>query len=110
MRTLSGSMLKREKGSAQREPRPGTRLRTLWDLLQANRGAPVDIPPELYAHARPLRYLRDQYGLDIRIASKTRIAGKTGPHGTRCWILAGEWIEDEYRDYIAERLERTERK
>jgi hypothetical protein len=92
MRLTSAARAKENvNGRSQRAgPQMGTKLREVHDFFLHNRGIPVKWSwagggGQLYA-------LQDFYGLDIR-----RIR-----HGV--WVLAGEWIGDEYRDYIAQRV------
>jgi len=71
-------------------PTEGTKIRAVFDLFMANKGIPVH-----YKAAKgevQLYYLRDFYGLDIR---------RVGPQR---FVLAGEWFDTVYIDYIADRL------
>lgn len=80
-------------------PRSGTRLRRLYDLLQANKGAAVVVEYGGPALGCDVRCLTDFYGLDVRVARQ----GYRERRST--YILAGEWFGRVYIDYIAERLE-----
>jgi hypothetical protein len=79
-------------------PREGTKLRELYDLLQANRGKPVKVALSKFCgYQHGIDQLRDFYGLDIR---KVRQG---------VWLLAGEWFGATYRDYVADRFAKLER-
>jgi hypothetical protein len=89
--------------ATQLRPREGTKLRALYDYLMAHKGEPLHVRLTLFngdKQAARLGILRDFYGLDIR---------RLGP-GYGRWVLAGEWFGTAYRDYIADRLAREERK
>lgn len=81
-------------------PRPGTILRELWDLLHVYRAESVEISSKRF-NGGNLMLLRDFYGLDIRKVTKGRPPK---------YMLVGEWIGSRYVDYVAERIERFERK
>src|SRR5882672_1027113 len=106
----AGSLKGTAHNPLQRMPRPGTRLRELWDLLHLYRG-------EVFVDDLTMRYCRgsmDQlryfYGLDIRNLGATSRNGRGKGRGPSRWVLAGEWIGPKYVDYIAERLDRSDRK
>lgn len=83
-------------------PAGGSVARRVYDLLMQNKGIPIDVSLTAIAagsrksHGRVLEDLRDFYGLDIRRIQNRR------------WVLAGEWFGKDYRDYIAEHLEKLE--
>lgn len=83
------------------KPREGSRLRAIYDALQSNKGAPV----EIHLDGNELRQLSDFYGLDIR--NVRRGFHREGCQGWRepAHLLAGEWFGRVYIDYVAERLE-----
>jgi hypothetical protein len=89
MRTLSANAASRRKRGAppNRIPREGTRLREIWDLLQANRGVVVTL--NLTKDSAAIEQLRSFYGLDLR-----RILHN------KHWCLCGEWIDGKYIDYV----------
>ena len=94
MRTLSASEAKgRSKAHNNLIPKPNTKLRQVYDLLQNNKGRVVDTS-ELDRTAKQYLsgILPDYYGLDIRRMAKHR----------HC--LVGEWFGRQYVDYVAERL------
>lgn len=77
-----------------RTPRPGTRIRRMYDLLAAHKGRVINAPLTMFEggtrhrnRAHEIEALRDQYGLDIRKLGQAR------------WILAGEWSGRNYIDY-----------
>ena len=78
------------------EPRPGTKIREIYDLFWANRGRPIKWigcnQTEYMHHSSRLEYLKSSYGLDIR-----RLRNGT-------WILAGEWVGKGYVDYTVDVL------
>lgn len=92
MRIESPSQAKRPRTKPlQKVPREGTKLRELYDVLEANKGIAVKLGGSIQG-GRRMADLTDYYGLDVRCAGR----------GT--WILAGEWFGTEYVDYIARRL------
>lgn len=105
MRTTSAAWIKGKSRGLQvlqKIPRPGTRLREIYDLFYDNRGIPVHFST---SHKDPkmnngtnLIQLRDLYGMDIRRLKKNT------------YILAGEWFDTEYKDYIAERMNEAKSK
>jgi len=111
MRTASAAALKhRANPPAPRAPRPGTRLRRLYDVLQASRGLPCRLDAAALGYPRrtdlgsDMRALTDFYGLDIRLLHHNgHPDGRGRAPGT--WVLAGEYIGPAYRDYIAQRLQ-----
>lgn len=94
MRVESVSEAKGTGHALQRMPREGSKIRALYDFLEARKGIPIDIALTVAApnFRGDIEKLRDFYGLDIRKISYGR------------WVLAGEWFGTEYRDYIAEHL------
>lgn len=102
MRIEPPSRIKRIHGGAshggppvQDIPREGTKLRSLYDVFQANKGIVIAGGFGDRRISRKMEDLRDYYGLDIR-----RI--RNGH-----WVLAGEWFGLKYVDYIAERLNKN---
>lgn len=86
-----------------RAPREGTRLRECYDLLQANKGIPVEWRRGL-VDSTAVIYLSDYYGLDIRLLQK----GDSRTGRKPLYVLAGEWFGKVYVDYIAEQVARNE--
>ncbi len=92
MRTLSANQAKRFKNTVGHLPRPNSKLRTLYDKLQANRGKIVELHNLTETeHTYLTLQLPDFYGLDLRSFGRGR------------WCLCGEWFGTHYVDYIAER-------
>lgn len=100
---LSVSQLKAKKGRGiktwhQKEPRPGTRTRRVYDRFMRLKGIPItgsitEITGSGGGSAKAIiEHLNNTYGLDIRYLYN----GK--------WVLAGEWFGTEYVDYIARRI------
>lgn len=76
-------------------PRPGTRLRRLYNFLMANKGNVLyDLNKFEGVHIgnNQITQLRDFYGLDIRRLEKN------------AWVFAGEWFGGTYADYVADQL------
>lgn len=91
------------------EPTPGTRIRRLWDKLQANRGLMVELTDLGYHRSttgthlnHDLERLRDSWGLDIRVKRRGGIKGRRGQLPA-LYCLVGEWDGKVYIDYVAER-------
>ena len=82
----------------QKIPRPGTKLRELYDLFQMNKGIVIEEPLTMRYNYTYFIFLRDFYGLDIRKIGEVH---KGRGRGTGRWILAGEWFGANYVDYIA---------
>lgn len=101
MRIASVAQIKR---SATRkfdpEPQPGTKLRELWDLLQANRGVPVPVIGDRDRTADMLRKLDITFGLDI-----VTVRPQSKHSGARQVMLVGEWFGRKYVDYRGARRE-----
>lgn len=103
MRLESAAAAKSGFGPTRLVPREGTRLRRMYDLLQANKGLPIDIYLACFEGVKPgvaganIEQLQDFYGLDIRKIKYGR------------WVLAGEWFGKVYVDYIADRLREADR-
>ena len=93
MRTNSASSFKQDGTSriVRKLPKSGTKLRGVFDLFQANRGVPIGFASHSHSN-KQVAQLTDFYGLDLRRLSY----GK--------WVLAGEWIDGKYIDYIAEHI------
>jgi hypothetical protein len=108
MRTESAACAKRAGKVNQRVPRPGTRLRELYDLFHVYRGE-----PRPFILTRCDRILMEQlslfYGLDIRNLGPTKNQIPGSGRGPSIWVLAGEWFGRHYVDYIAERIEKLEK-
>lgn len=86
----------------QEKPREGSRLRQIYDVLQANKGAPVEIESTKKSPIGiQLVQLENFYGLDVRCVrnGSCRVGRKS------TYILAGEWFGRVYVDYIAQRIE-----
>ena len=99
MRCLSAARALRKKTRTIHEvPRDGSELRRIYDLLQANKGKPVEL-----GDVRPWEIipLEDFYGLDIRKVGRKSF--KTGAPSLH--LLAGEWFGRVYIDYVAERMD-----
>lgn len=79
-------------------PREGTRTRQVYDLLQANKGRPVDVGMRGPKLSSTIRNLEDFYGLDIRWLQNG--SSRTGRQ--TLYMLAGEWFGRVYIDYVAE--------
>ncbi len=93
--TSVGRLRGRSSNHYQAEPRPGTRLRVAWDLLQAHRGQLISYP----FRSEIIKNLRHSYGLDVR------------NYGYHEWCLVGEWLADAtYVDYVAQRAHEGEPK
>lgn len=83
-------------------PREGSQLRWIYDLLQENKGRPVEIESTKKAPIGPqLVQLENIYGLDVRHVRNG--SSRTGRKST--YLLAGEWFGRVYVDYVAERIE-----
>jgi len=96
--------LGKKSGTRQLRDAPGngTKLRANWDVLQANKGVPVELAGEPRYIAMQIVQLVDFYGLDIRQVQR-------GFHGgdisrPSLYVLAGEWFGRVYIDYIAEHI------
>jgi hypothetical protein len=107
VRVESASVAKgRRAAPTQLKPRDGTRIRAIYDLLQANKGLPIEVHLTKMCISksgnisRAINDLSDYYGLDIR-----RIGGRYGR-----WVLAGEWFGRTYVDYIADRIHAADRR
>lgn len=79
-------------------PREGSKIRAVYDLLQANKGCPIEVTLCSGGHS-VVRDLMDYYGLDIRCIRQG--GGAVKPK----WVLAGEWFGRVYIDYIAEHID-----
>lgn len=92
----SASQIKKWQ-SAEKDPFPklGTHTREVFDRFYTNKGRALkftfnkQLSPMLY------RFYWD-YGLDIRCVKR----GKKGSPDSY-YVLAGEWFEDRYVDYLA---------
>lgn len=99
----------RDRGAVQSfEPKAGTKIRALYDLLMANKGIPVRASITTIAFNTAVENLRDFYGLDIRKLPIDRKRGHGCGRGSgpATWVLAGEWFGKVYIDYIADRVGR----
>src|SRR5690348_6959141 len=83
------------RGPLQDKPRKGTKIRALYDRLQASKGLPITFSATRGRYMM-IDQLRDAYGLDLRNV------------GYGQWMLAGEWFGKVYVDYVAERMERAQ--
>lgn len=84
----------------QKIPRPGTRLRELYDLFQMNKGIVIEEPLTMRYNYNYFITLIDFYGLDIRKIGEVQHKNKRGMRTGR-WVLAGEWFGADYVDYIS---------
>lgn len=96
-RMPSAAAMKRGRvsyGSAQQEPRPGTKIREAFDLLLANPGIPVEIAvASPSGNHKMLSQLEDVYGLKVRV-------WKHGNgRGPSMFILEGRWTGTEYEAF-----------
>lgn len=109
MRTESAACAKRAGKVNQRAPRPGTRLRELYDLFHVYRGEPR---PFIFGDKDrfKIEQLRDFYGLDILVLGHEKRTLPGAGHGPGIWVLAGEWFGRHYVDYIAEHIEKLKKK
>jgi hypothetical protein len=78
-------------------PREGTITRLVYDIFISHKGIPIRLRLEK-SQNMAIHYLNLFYGMDIRLLSKG------GRGKSSAWILAGEWINKIYIDYIAETL------
>lgn len=101
MRALTVCQLKgKHARPTQKEPREGTKLRSVYDRFMANKGGLIDLAVSQHkgaVNSGDLDQLRNYYGLDIRHM------------GYRRWVLAGEWFGKVYVDYVAERIAAVEK-
>jgi hypothetical protein len=76
-------------------PREGTYNRQVYDILMANKGEPVELPP-----ARRLASVVDSlsltYGLDVKLQRRTRRPS--------LFTLVGEWFGKDYVSYVKETI------
>lgn len=100
MRQASASVAKgRNSPSSNIVPKEGTHIRQMYDYLMARKGEVIDEPLSYFNGApkpkntQAISQLRDFYGLDIRNL------------GYRKWVLAGEWFDTAYRDYVSDRFD-----
>lgn len=103
MRMDSAATSKRQEQSSHLQPREGTSLRRMYDLLMASKGIPIKVSLCRFegrgkSTTSMVEQLQDFYGLDIRKIQ----SGK--------WVLAGEWFGKTYRDYIADRIAECDRR
>lgn len=99
MRCPTASQIKgARRAPVQPLPREGTRTRQVYDLLQANKGRPVDVGVRGTKLGSIIRNLEDFYGLDIRWLQNG--SSRTGRQ--TFYMLAGEWFGRVYIDYVAE--------
>lgn len=95
----------------QLKPTEGTFIRRLYDILQASKGLPVRLNYKEYGPwggtmGVLLEQLRNFYGLDIRrVPGSGKRDGKEGRGAQKSqYCLVGEWIDEKYVDYVAQRL------
>ena len=94
MKVLSAEQMKGSKygpKTRRAHPKEGSKLRQLYDYFLMNRGLVIQISFNR-KDCSNVEVLRDFYGLDIRNIRRG------------AWVLAGEWINGKYKDYIAEQL------
>ena len=97
MRIASVAQIKcRGKRKLDPEPKEGTVLRELWDLLQSNRGIPVPVIGDRNRTDQMLQKLDVTFGLDI-----VTVRPQSKHAGPRQVMLIGEWYGTEYVDYRA---------
>lgn len=94
MRVCSAAEIKGH-GRRSGEPREGSRLRAIYDLLLTHRGDVVEFDAKKH-DALVRSYLGDFYGMEIE-SSDGRARGQTGK--VRRWRLVGEWLGSQYVDY-----------
>jgi hypothetical protein len=87
MRTQSACSAKRNKGPQQREPRPGTKLREVWDILHLYRAEPLILAHIKNVHVR-IWSLQNFYGLDVRPMGHVPTTGRRGGHAQRYMLVA----------------------
>ena len=79
-------------------PRPGTRIRAIYDLLMENKGKWIKVDSNKFQSVQAawtsMTYLKNFYGLDI----VGRGQGRGHKYGE--WLLAGEWFGKVYIDYV----------
>src|SRR5882672_2543672 len=92
--SLKSSLKGNKKHGAplQKIPKEGTKTLELYDLFQANKGKIIHKPISKIYNSVFIRALTDYYGLDIMNL------------GYGKWVLAGEWVGNNYVDYIAAEL------
>ena len=98
MKQMSATEIKTNRINSQKIPKPGTRIRKLYDKFQRKKGRVITVDYKQYVNSGTfhtmIHSLTDFYGLDIRHM------------GCRQWCLLGEWFGKEYKDYIAENMEK----
>jgi hypothetical protein len=93
MRMPSASSMTGRGKKRQQLPRPGTKIREVYDLLVDNAGECVTIDPRIISVSTP--QLTDFYGLDIR-----RVRNGNKRTGTKSvYILVGMWNGRDYTDF-----------
>lgn len=92
MRIESAGMAKYNKPPKWLLPKPGSRVRKLYNELFAHRGKVITLS-NYKALASEITALKDYYGCDIRNFGRGR------------YSLVGEWVGKNYVDYVAESLE-----
>lgn len=104
MRNLSAAQIKGRYacGSPKQRPDPESRLGMLYDAFKNSAGKPIPLKLTGADSNYPERLI-DFYGLDIRRLQR----GDSRTNKPSIWVLAGEWFGREYRDYIAEQLEKV---
>ena len=84
--------------NTRRLPKEGTKLRVVYDLLQSNKGQPVDLKLHDRTNLhRAVDQLRNFYGMDIRVTLQENKKSKGG-----CYqhTLVGEHIGRDYVNYL----------
>lgn len=89
MRMKSAGMLKLNKNPLNRDglPRPGSKLRELYDMFKLNKGKIVNYD-NYKTGSSMIRSLTDFYGCDIRHLKVKK------------YMLAGEYIDGKYVSYF----------
>jgi hypothetical protein len=79
----------------QDAPRPGTKLRAIYDLLTDNPGECVEL--DIRKNSRIIGQLTDFYGLDIRQVQRGYRRGIINRPSV--YLLAGVWNGRDYTDF-----------
>lgn len=96
MRTASAAESKGDYRHKHDLPGEGTHAREIYDILKENAGHVLEFDyPTAGNFYTSIIALRDYYGCDIR------------RFGKRQWCLVGEWVNNNYIDYVAKRFEQS---
>lgn len=94
----------RSTGAWRLEPKPGTKLRALYDLFQSNKGKPIDVVDLTKVVGNQtgpmIANLKDYYGMDIRSTGdgRTRLVKRNLSRAAQTFV--GEWVGKIYIDYM----------